>query len=178
MASTIKLKTYPLPKLYKTLSWLNSSRRRVLKNWKILCMKEVMKRFKPLRRAIILETSGFSYFFNAHFDKLCKNRWEEALFAAFVPTVIRSERCAIQKDAVSFSAHARKSRTTTKHESILITIHFWQETLFNQTNCSVLNQATRTECKSESSSFLYQSWLSPVWAVYHTSFTDTLFFYI
>ena len=99
-------------------------------------MKEVMKRFKPLRRAIILETSGFSYFFNAHSDKLCKNRWEEALFAAFVPTVIRSERCAIQKDAVSFSAHARKSRTTTKHESILITIHFWQETLFNQTNCS------------------------------------------
>ena len=178
MASTIKLKAYPLPKLYKTLSWLNSSRRRVLKNWKILCMKEVMKRFKPLRRAIILETSGFSYFFNAHFDKLCKNRWEEALFAAFVPTVIRSESCAIQKDAVSFSAHARKSRTTTEHENILITIHFWQETLFNQTNCSVLNQATRTECKSESSSFLYQSWLSPVWAVYHTSFTDTLFFYI
>ena len=72
-----------------------------------------MKRFKPLRRAIILETRGFSYFFNAHFDKLCKNRSEEALFAVFVSTVIRSERCAIQKDAVSFSAHARKSLTTT-----------------------------------------------------------------
>ena len=137
-----------------------------------------MKRFKPLRRAIILETSGFLYFFNAHFDKLCGNHWEEALSAAFVSTVIRSERCAIQKDAVSFSAHARKSRTTTEHENILITIHFWQETLFNQTNCSVLNQATRTECKSESSSFLYQSWLSPVWAVYHTSFTDTILYFI
>ena len=64
-----------------------------------------------------------------------------------------------------------------EHENILKTIHFWQETLFNQTNCSVLNQATRTECKSESSSFLYQSWLSPVWAVYHTSFTDTILYF-
>ena len=65
-----------------------------------------------------------------------------------------------------------------EHEIILKTIHFLQETLFNQTNCSVLNQATRTECKSESSSFLYQSWLSPVWAVYHTSFTDTILYFI
>ena len=29
--------------------------------------------------------------------------------------------------------------TTTEYENTLITIHFCQETLFDQTNCSVLN---------------------------------------
>ena len=67
-----------------------------------------------------------------------------------------------------------------EHENIFM---FWKwfifdKTLFNQTNCSVLNQATRTECKYESSSFLYQSWLSSVWDVYHTSFTDTILCFI
>ena len=176
MASTIKLKTYPLPKLYKTLSWLNSSRRRVLKNWKILCMKEVMKRFKPLRRAIILETFGFSYFFNAHFDKSLRRSLVCSLCSyGYSQWKMRNSKGRRE----FFSLMPEKAlQLLSEHENILKTIHFWQETLFNQTNCSVLNQATRTECKSESSSFLYQSWLSPVWAVYHTSFTDTLFFYI
>ena len=121
MASTIKLKTYPLPKLYKTLLWLNSSRRRsVLKNWKLLCM--------------ILETSGFSFFFNAHFDKLCKNRSEEALFADFVclvSTVIRSERCAIQKDAVNFFRSCQKK----PYNYCQSMKTFWKRFIFDKKLC-------------------------------------------
>ena len=65
-------------------------------------------------RGISLETSGFLYRFNAHFDKLCKNRREEAYFRPLFLLLFSVKDAHLKRtfDVVSFSAHARKSRTT------------------------------------------------------------------
>ena len=82
-------------------------------NWKILCMQL----FKPLRKTDLPRNVWIFVRFNAHFDKLCKNRREEAYFRPLFLLLLAVKDAHLKRtfEAVSFSAHARKSRTTQRH---------------------------------------------------------------
>lgn len=76
-----------------------------------------MQRFKPLPEVGSSSKRRDFRTFSTNTLINSKNRREEAVgLRPLFQTVIRSERCAIQKDAVSFTAHSRKSRTTTEYD--------------------------------------------------------------